>query len=138
VQGSSSTPVSLAVYGDPIVCRALSLLLEGPDYDVRLLPAAAFSRPGSLEGIQVLLVALGRDTERRELLLASLEDEKGNAKLLILELLAASEERSDLLGEPVRLGISVPWPCSTDVLKRYIEAALSRSPEVTATTNFGS
>jgi hypothetical protein len=111
----------------------LSLVLKSPDYDVQLIPASALSRPGSLEGVQNLRVALGRDTERRKILLASLKDES-DTDLLVLELVAASEKRSGLWGELARSGgLRVTWPCSIDVLRRHIETALPRGPELTNT-----
>jgi hypothetical protein len=54
--------------------------------------------------------------------------------LPILELAAASEERREAWGVPVRLERRIPWPCSIDGLKRHIEVALSKSSEATRTT----
>jgi hypothetical protein len=47
----SFTPITLAVCGDSITCRALMLVLRGPDYDVRFLPAASLGESGSLADI---------------------------------------------------------------------------------------
>ncbi len=73
---SDSAPITLAVCGDPVVGRALALLLRGSGYDTRFLPASSLSEPGSLEGIGLLLLAPTPElrVEQREVLLASLRD----------------------------------------------------------------
>src|SRR3712207_7176939 len=47
----------LAICGDPVVGRALTLLLQSSLYEVRFLPVSALSEPGALEGVRLVLLA---------------------------------------------------------------------------------
>jgi hypothetical protein len=129
-----SSRATLAVFGDPIVGRALVLLLRGFRYEVRFLPASSsFSsiEMGSLEDISLVLVAPTPclSAGRREDLLASLEKEAEAARVPILELVGPSslgrmrDEEDGGTGR--RLKRAVPWPCGIEELVRRIEAALS-------------
>ena len=129
---------TLVICGDPIICRALVLLLRGPDYDARFLPVSSLGDSGSLEDIQLLLLALERSAKHREAFFSSLEVALGATEIPVLELVAVSDWRR---GGRRALGCSdyeVPWPCSTDTLKRHIEVALSNSLEANAAAHRGS
>jgi len=128
---SSSDAVTLAVSGDPVVGRALELLLRGFNYDVRLLPVSSLNEPGMLKGVRLMLLTLthGLSSGRREALLRSIGDAPDAARVPILELVASSEERRDDEARPGRQHI-VPWPCSTKELRRRIEAALLYESEL--------
>ncbi len=114
--------VDLAVCGEPIVGRALVLLLQGSGYNTRFLSIASLNEPGSLEDIRLLLLTPtpGLSTERRKVLLTSLRD----MEIPVLELVI-SEGRT---GKEARDGSerAVLWPCSTEELERRIEATLAR------------
>lgn len=69
--------------------------------------ATLLGQAGSLDCAQALLLALGRDTERRRILSAWLEEGSDDANLPILELAAASEERREAWRELVGLGHKV-------------------------------
>ncbi|MCA1719057.1 MAG: hypothetical protein LC781_20265 [Actinobacteria bacterium] len=116
-------PVALAVSGDPVVGRALALLLSGSRYDARFVPTPSSGEPESLEGIRLLLItptqALG--DERREALVASLVSRAATAGVPILELATSAGGARDAKPGPRRL---VPWPCSTEELERHIEGSL--------------
>ena len=124
--GLRSTRATLAVCGDPVICRALVLLLRTPDYDVGYLPVASLGAPGSLADVQVLLLALERDAQRRKAALELVDEATAGAGVQVLELGYAFGGRS---GQPreelVWSDGRVPWPCSTEELKRHIEDALS-------------
>ena len=124
----SSVQATLAVCGDPIICRALVLLLRGPDYDVKYLPVASLGAPGALAGVQVLLLALERDATHREALLDGLKEATDATKIHVLELTAAHEDRPEWPRGYVRSNRGVPWPCSTEELKRYIGQTLFNAP----------
>jgi hypothetical protein len=120
-----STLTTLAVCGDPIVSRALVLLLRGLSYDTRFLPVSSLSEPEVLESVQLLLFAPTPElsTEHRNALLASLKDTPGAEEVPVLELVAASEEVQE--GE-ARKGSEyvLSWPCRAEELKRRIQAIL--------------
>jgi hypothetical protein len=42
---SGSAPITLAICGDPVVGRALLVLLRSPRYEVRLLSVSSLSEP---------------------------------------------------------------------------------------------
>jgi hypothetical protein len=101
------------------------LLLRDFGYDVRFLPASSLSEARSLEDVHILLLTPERNTEHREATLALLKGRDDIAAITTLELVAAFEGRREQRREPAWLQRKVPWPCSTDELKRHIEAALS-------------
>lgn len=121
----SSGPIVLAVLGNPVVGRALALLLRGPGYDARFLPASSSSEPGSLEGVRLLLLAPTPElsTERRQAFLALLRDVPGVLEMPVLELVGPSEQVWEG-GARDGSWYATPWPCSIEELKRSIETAL--------------
>ncbi len=126
---ASATATVVAVCGDPVVGRALVLLLQGPRYDARFVPTSALSEPGSLEGVRLVLLTPTWELngEGRNALLASIRGASGAAEAPILELTSASTGARN--GE-ARVGQehTVPWPCSTEELQRRIQAALLADP----------
>ena len=125
ISALSSTQATLAVCGDPIICRALVLLLRSPGYDVEYLPIASLSEPGSLADVRVLLLALERDARRRKATLELVSEVTVGTEVQVLELSTAFEKRSGPRGEHAWSDGKVRWPCSTEELKRYIADALS-------------
>ncbi len=123
-----STQPALAVSGDPIVCRALALLLKNPDYDVRYLPVASLGMSGTLTGVQILLLALAHDIERRKGGIFELLDRaSNNSSVHIVELTSASEGSAERHREHNHADWKIFWPCSTEQLKRHIDTALAAS-----------
>lgn len=122
---SSQGLVALAVCGDPVVSRALVLLLQDSRYDVRYLSTSSLSETGSLEDFRLLLlVPLPElNPERRRSLSASLRDTSGTAEVQVLELVTPSRETQE--GEARgALWHTIPWPCKIEELKQRIEAVL--------------
>ena len=111
--------VALAVCGEPVVGRALALLLRGPRYDTRFVSASSAGEVASLEGVRLLLLAPtpGLSAEGREALLAALGEATAVAGIPMLELVAFPER-------PKPRHTQVRWPCSADQLERCIDAAL--------------
>jgi hypothetical protein len=120
----------VAICGDPVVSRTLALLLQGSLYDARFLTASALGEPGSLEGVRLLLLTptWELDADRREALMASLRDASDAAKAPILELTSSfgGARNGHLRLRPDHI---VYWPCSTEELKRRIQAALLTDPD---------
>jgi hypothetical protein len=121
----TSSPVSIAVCGELVVGRALVLLLQDTHYDVKFFPAASLGEPGALEGIRLLLLTpvLGWTAGNHESLLTALEDGVVAAGIPVLELVVSSERTQDA-GARVESLQPVPWPCSTEALKRRIATTL--------------
>ena len=113
------TSVALAVCGEPVVGRALALLLRGPRYDTRFVSASSPDEVASLESVRLLLLAPtpGLSAQRRAALLAALEETTAVVGIPILELVPFPERV-----EPRHA--QVRWPCSAEQLERCIEAAL--------------
>ena len=130
-----SSRAALAVFGEPVVGRALVLLLRGFRYEARFLPAPSSSSPtemsGSLEDILLVMVTPtpSLSARQRENLLTSLEKEVETAQIPILELVVPTssgrmqDEEEGWAGRGLKS--AVPWPCGIEVLVRQIEAALS-------------
>ena len=127
---ASARTVFVAVCGDPVVGRALVLLLPGSRYDARFVAASSLGEPGVLEGVGLVLLipTWELNGEGRDALLASLRGAPGAAEVPILELTSSFSEGTRI-GE-VRAGSehTVPWPCSTEELERRIQAALLADP----------
>jgi hypothetical protein len=122
---SVSAPVSIAVLGDPIVGRALTLLLCGPRYDAKFVPTSSVGEPGPLDGAQLVLLAPtpGLSHRRRRALVMSIVSGSAAAGVPILELIGSPVGAQD--GDAaVGSGRVVPWPCFLQELERHIEAAL--------------
>ena len=115
--------VALAVCGEPVVGRALALLLQGPRYDTTFVSASSAGEVPSLESVRLLLLAPTPDlsAERREALFATLGEATAVADIPILELLARPERAEGRHAQ-------VRWPCSAEQLERCIEAALRARP----------
>jgi len=82
----------VAVCGDPVVGRALVLLLQDPRYDVRFVPTSSLSALGSLKGAQLVLVTPTWELngESRDAFLATLRRALGAAEPPILELTSSA------------------------------------------------
>jgi len=119
----------LAVCGDPVVSRALVLLLRGLRYDVRFLPVSSLSDPGSLEGVRLLLLAPTPELsiEHRKALSTSLADIGDVVGVPTLELVAASAETQEG-GAVEGSGYVVSWPCRTEELEQRIKSVLLSHP----------
>ena len=105
--------------GNPLVGRALELLLESAGYRVRLLEEPeAFEDPDLLAGIDVLLLGRGVSDERREEFLGAMASTLETATIPVLALSPGPE---GALAAEDRL---VPWPGRVEDLAREIDAVL--------------
>ncbi len=115
----------VAICGDPVVGRALALLLRSSLYDARFMTTSSLDEPGSLEDVRLLVLTptWEMDADSREVLLASLRDASEAAEAPILEL--TSDSRGARNGHArLRPDHIVSWPCSPEELERRIEDAL--------------
>jgi hypothetical protein len=126
-QRIDSTATVLGVCGDPVVSRALVLILRGFDYDARLVSISSLSDCESLEGIRLLLLTPMPElsSERCKTLIASLADTGDTRRLPLptLELVGASVEAQGG-GAVEGSEYFVPWPCRTKALARRIQSIL--------------
>lgn len=126
-----SGPVALTVWGDPIIGKAMVLLLSGDSYETRFLRASPPDEPISLKGSHLLVLTPTPQlsTEQRDTLLKSfLSNTPRAAKMPVLELTPISP--SEAIREkraPNESWHEVPWPCRINELEKCIEAALSAS-----------
>lgn len=118
----------VAILGDPIVGRALALLLRSSFYDARFLTSSPSSELGSLEDVQLLLLTPAWElyADRREDLLALLGDESVAAEMPVLELTSFGGGRNG--HARLRPEHTVSWPCTTEELERRIQATLLTDP----------
>jgi hypothetical protein len=118
--------IALTILGDPVVGRALMLLLRGSGYEAKLLPASPLlSQHLSLPGSDLLVLTPTPElsSEDREALVASLEERTSSLELQVLELATPFQEtpKEGMEGERWHY---VPWPCNVEELERWIEAVL--------------
>ena len=119
-----SGPVVLAICGDPVVGRALVLLLRNSSYDVRYLAAPFLRRSGALENIRLLLLTPVLDSRCQKALSEALENNPdGTRKLWTLKPVASTGGEQER-GAPREPEHTIPWPCTTEELKQRIEAIL--------------
>ena len=118
----ASATVSVAICGDPVVGRVLTLLLPPTRYEARFVPLGDSSEPEPLEGARLVLLTPtpGLSAARRETLVGALREWAVATGKPVMEL-AIPWMRTET--EHWR----VPWPCSTEELERRIEEALSAS-----------
>ncbi len=108
--------------GDPLVGRALELLLEGAGYEVRLLAELdATGVEDLLHGVDVLILDRGLSDGRREDFMGSLASTLETATIPVLSLSPGPE------GNAAEEDRVVPWPCKIEDLVREIEAARSEA-----------
>ena len=108
--------------GDPLVGRALELLLKGADYEVRLLTELDAVRVEDvLRGVDVLILDRGLSDGRREDFMGSLASTLETATIPVLSLSPGPE------GNAAEEDRVVPWPCKIEDLVREIEAARSEA-----------
>jgi hypothetical protein len=129
---NGSGPVALTVWGDPVVGRALVLLLRGAGYKVNFLPASLPGKPISLKGSQLLVLTPTPQlsTGKRDTLLASfLRSTPSAAEIPVLELtISPSKETREEQAPNESSWHEVPWPCRINELEQWIETALSVYP----------
>ena len=115
----------LGVCGDPVVSRALVLILRGLDYNARFVSISSLSDSESLEGIRLLLLTPMPElsSERCKTLIASFADTGDTRRLPTLELVGASVEAQGG-GAVEGSEYFVPWPCRTENLAQRIESIL--------------
>ncbi len=117
--GRMAAPATVVIFdGDPIVGRALKLLLRTADYSVKYVARDPLERLGTLEGVRVLLLGPGWDIQSREAVVEAVGDAPDPSRISVLEL-GFPPEGAGL--EPERY---VPWPCRAEDLKRWVDAAL--------------
>jgi hypothetical protein len=105
--------------GDPVVGEALEVLLQAAGYRTRFLPESVIDELGELlADSQLLLVAPVLSAERRKALLGTMLGPTTPVNIPVLELLPANGGQH-LQGDHVLL-----WPCSTEELRRAVDAAL--------------
>jgi hypothetical protein len=117
----ATTSVAI-IGGDAIVGQALELLLGSADFSARFLSEPSLDELGWLDGVKLLLLAPGLDSERREALLELIDGRPSGSKIPVLELVDSA--RAAQAGE----GNFVSWPCRAEELKRRVtDALLGRS-----------
>ena len=123
-----TAPAEVVIFdGDPIVGRALGLLLQCDGCNVRFLEVGSLERPEVLEGVRVLLLGPRWSAEGRRAVLAMSESEQANAeregRFRILEVGAPPE------GVPAEPERHIPWPCGITNLSRRVKALLAGEPK---------
>lgn len=121
-EGTAGPATVLICNGDPIVGRALELLLRIADYAVKYVADDYLERPGSLEGVRVLLLGAGWDAGIRAAAVRAAGNAPGQASISILELGDSSD------GSKSEPESHVPWPCRTEDLTRLIDAIVLAEP----------
>jgi hypothetical protein len=133
VQHHQPTPTTIAVLGsDTVVGSALSALLEGSGYRIRLLesyPSGVVDE--LLAGADLLMLTPRVDEGVREAVLGAMgkkEPHKAHMPVIALSTATTIEEG------PKEEGVfTVPWPSKTEDLVERIEAALLvQAPSTTA------
>ena len=125
-----SDSTALAIWGEPLVGRCLRLLLKDSGYEARFLPASSLRQPGVLKGVRLLVLTTTPQvsTDRREDLLAPLEDTAEGAQIPVLELDTSPEGRRAAAAAHDGPWQTVLWPCRIKELERKIEV-LAATPQ---------
>lgn len=102
-------PITLAICGDPVIGKALVLLLQGYRYNAKYLPESSLNEPDTLEGIRLLLLTPQPNAERRASLFTLLTDSSGSVEMPILELVTSFEGMPEGRVQAWPEGV-VAWP----------------------------
>jgi CheY-like chemotaxis protein len=115
---------TILVCGDPVVGRALVLLLGGLCYDAKLVTAASLRGQQSLEGVQLLLLTpmSKESTQRLEVLSVLSANTREGTEVPTLELVTASAENQEEEADGTKH--VMPWPCRTEELEQRIRSIL--------------
>jgi hypothetical protein len=113
--------------GDPVVGRALGLLLRTAGYDARYVTSDYAEHATAFDGFRILLLGPGWDARSR----AATERMADARRVAITPIL---EMGAPIDGAPKKPERFVPWPCRTEDLIRRIDAALLGAPEMEAGT----
>jgi len=117
--GSKPTGATVTVFGgDPVVGRAIMLLLQDVGYVSSYLSENSLDHLADLDGDHLLLLGAECSTERRESIEAMVESGVLSTTMPILAL-RTSRDRVQIESE-----YDVPWPCSSEELRRWIDSAL--------------
>lgn len=124
VTHQESTTIAI-LGGNPVVARALEILLRGVGYEVRFLgEPQAFEVEDLPEVVDVLLLGSDLSSEYREDFLGAMASALKTASIPILSFSLGLT--GTLAGEERWL---VEWPCRTEDLAKQIEAALLPAAE---------
>jgi hypothetical protein len=124
-----SGPIKIAILGgDLLIGRSLEAALSGVGYDAHFLNGSFLSGSSltdvpaeRFDGVGLVIFAPRMSTERRKAFLSNLRGAP-TAEVLVLELVTASDDTSENGREELVRPVS--WPCSTEELRRNIEAAM--------------
>jgi hypothetical protein len=129
ISDQGTDPITIAIWGDPVVAQALALLLRSSGYDTRILSDSSLDNPKVVKGVNLLLLTptLNLRSKQRKAFLASLSNVREITKIPVLELVAFPGETRE---EETRdeLWYRLPWPCRTEKLEQWIEATLAPLP----------
>jgi hypothetical protein len=120
--------IALTILGDPVVGRALMLLLRGSGYETTYLPASSLlSQHLPLTSSDLLLLTPTPElsAQRREVLVALLRERTRTAKMQVLELATALSQETPKGAMEGERWHYVSWPCRIEELERSIDATLS-------------
>jgi len=125
---SEKEKTTIALLGtDTVVGNALSLLLQGAGYEIRMVEAPPPSPPEDLmEGVDLLLISPGLVPRRCEESLAALRGKRERIGVPVLELSSLTVGEGFLHDEEVSV---VPWPIHVEGLAREIKGALKISTD---------
>ena len=131
ISDQGTDPITIAIWGDPVVAQALTLLLQSSGYATRILSESSLDNPKVVKGVKLLLLTPRRSADRKGFL-ASLSDVREITKIPVLELVAfpgETREEETREGETRdELWYRLPWPCRTEKLEQWIEATLAPLP----------
>lgn len=118
----------LAIWGDPVVGRALMLLLRSSGYEVEFLPAALpLGQALPLKGSSLLVLTPTPQVgeKERQAFLGSLRNTPEAAIIPVLELRMPGEETREESAKRDASWHYVPWPCRSEELEEWIVALMS-------------
>ena len=111
-----------------VVGEALSLLLQGEGYEIRMVDASPAGLPEDLtEGVDLLLISPDLVRRRCEESLAALRGKRERIGVPVLKL-SSLAVREELLLHDEEVSV-VPWPIHIEGLAREIEGALKISTD---------
>src|SRR5919199_3718652 len=126
----TSPSIALAISGDPVVGRALTLLLKGSGYDTKFVFTSSLKEACVLEGVRLLVLTPTPElsADQRAALLEFLKNVPGVCQTQILELVSFPSAQVQEGEARDKAWHVVFWPCRFQELERRIERILSSAP----------
>ena len=117
-EGQTNRKTVVILGGDPVVGRALELLLRNAHYDVRYVNTNSPESPPAPENVGGVVLGPGWNSRIRKAVLKVIGDAPDMENIPVLEIGLPTDDAR------LRAEHYVPWPCRSEELKKRLDDVL--------------